>query len=232
MRVVLGPSDLAAALEQAQREAQTAFGSSEVFVEKYIPRARHIEVQLIGDRHGNLVHLYERDCTLQRRHQKIVEIAPAPNLDPKTRAAILDAALAVGRAVGLDNAGTVEFLLDADTGRFYFIEVNPRIQVEHTVTECATGVDLVKAQIRIAAGARIGTPESGVPPQEQLRISSHALQCRITTEDPENNFIPDYGKITAYRSPAGFGVRLDAGTAYTGAIITRSYDSLLVKVTA
>ena len=148
------------------------------------------------------------------------------------RAELCAAALKIGRAASYVNAGTVEFLQDADTGKFYFIEVNPRIQVEHTVTECVTGIDLVKAQIRIAEGARIGTPESGVPTQADIRISAHALQCRVTTEDPENNFIPDYGRITAYRSPAGFGIRLDAGTAYAGAIITRSYDSLLVKVTA
>jgi len=169
---------------------------------------------------------------VQRRNQKVVERAPAAFLTTEQRNELCGYALQIGKAVNYRNAGTVEFLQDADSGRFYFIEVNPRIQVEHTVTECATGIDLVKAQLRIAGGARIGTPESGVPPQEQIRISAHALQCRITTEDPENNFIPDYGTISAYRSPAGFGVRLDAGTAYTGAIITRSYDSLLVKVTA
>src|SRR5262249_40500480 len=151
---------------------------------------------------------------------------PAVFLTDSQRGQLCEAALRIGRAANYRNAGTVEFLQDADTDRFYFIEVNPRIQVEHTVTECVTGIDLVKAQIRIAAGAKIGTAESGVPPQEHIRINAHALQCRITSEDPENNFIPDYGRVTAYRSPAGFGVRLDAGTAYTGAIITRSYDSL------
>jgi len=178
------------------------------------------------------VHLFERDCTVQRRQQKVVERAPAVFLSEAQRAELTAAALAIGRAAHYVNAGTVEFLQDADSGRFYFIEVNPRIQVEHTVTECATGIDLVKAQIRIAAGMALGSAESGVPAQEHIRISAHALQCRITSEDPENNFIPDYGKIAAYRSPAGFGIRLDAGTAYTGAIITRFYDSLLVKVTA
>src|SRR6202023_2621122 len=142
---------------------------------------------------------------------------------------LCSAALSIGRASMYLNAGTVEFLQDADTGKFYFIEVNPRIQVEHTVTECVTGIDLVKAQLRIAQGARIGTPESGVPRQEDIHVSAHALQCRVTTEDPENNFVTDYGRVTAYRSPAGFGIRLDAGTAYAGAIITRFYDSLLVK---
>src|SRR6202023_2424358 len=163
--------------------------------------------------------------------EKVVKRAPAVFLTASQREELCAAALAIGRAAHYHNAGTVEFLQDADSGRFYFIEVNPRIQVEHTVTECATGIDLVKAQIRIADGARIGEAASGVPAQEEIRIYSHALQCRVTTEDPENNFTPDYGRITAYRTPAGFGVRLDAGTAYTGAIITRWYDSLLVKAT-
>ena len=232
MRVVESDAQLAEVLPVARREAQAAFGNDEVYLEKLVRRARHVEVQVLGDTHGNLVHLYERDCTVQRRNQKVVERAPAVFLDEAQRAALCAAGLKIARAANYVNAGTVEFLQDADSGRFYFIEVNPRIQVEHTVTECATGIDLVKAQIRIAGGAEIGTPESGVPAQADIRISAHALQCRITTEDPENNFIPDYGTITAYRSPAGFGIRLDAGTAYTGAIITRSYDSLLVKVTA
>jgi pyruvate carboxylase len=231
MRVVESDEQLAELLPVARREAKAAFGNDEVYLEKLVRRARHVEVQILGDAHGGLVHLYERDCTVQRRNQKVVERAPAVFLSEAQRHELCEAALAIGRAANYLNAGTVEFLQDADSGRFYFIEVNPRIQVEHTVTECATGIDIVKAQIRIAEGARLGTAESGVPPQEQIRIGAHALQCRVTTEDPENNFIPDYGKITAYRSPAGFGVRLDAGTAYTGAIITRSYDSLLVKVT-
>ena len=232
MRVVENEPQLAELLPIARREALAAFGNDEVYLEKLVRHARHVEVQILGDSHGGLVHVFERDCTVQRRNQKVVERAPAVFLTDAGRAELCAAALAIGRAVHYLNAGTVEFLQDADSGKFYFIEVNPRIQVEHTVTECATGIDLVKAQIRIAGGARIGTPESGVPLQADIHITGHALQCRITTEDPENNFIPDYGKITAYRSPAGFGVRLDAGTAYTGAIITRSYDSLLVKVTA
>ncbi|HEU4623382.1 MAG TPA: pyruvate carboxylase [Steroidobacteraceae bacterium] len=232
MRVVENDAQLAELLPVARREAKAAFGNDEVYLEKLVRRARHVEVQILGDRHGGLVHLFERDCTVQRRNQKVVERAPAVFLTDAQRAELCEAALAIGRAVRYVNAGTVEFLQDADTGKLYFIEVNPRIQVEHTVTECATGIDIVKAQIHLAAGARIGTPESGVPAQEDIRIGAHALQCRVTTEDPENNFIPDYGAITAYRSPAGFGIRLDAGTAYTGAIITRSYDSLLVKVTA
>jgi pyruvate carboxylase len=232
MRVVEDDSELIETVAAARREAKAAFGKDEVYLEKLIRRARHVEVQILGDSHGNLVHLYERDCTVQRRNQKVVERAPAAFLSAAERAELCEAALKIGRAVGYRAAGTVEFLQDADTGKFYFIEVNPRIQVEHTVTECVTGIDLVKAQIRIAAGARIGTAESGVPLQADIRVNAHALQCRVTTEDPENNFVPDYGRITAYRSPAGFGIRLDAGTAYAGAIITRFYDSLLVKVTA
>jgi pyruvate carboxylase len=232
MRVIENDAQLTELLPVARREAKAAFGNDEVYLEKLVRRARHIEVQILGDSHGQLVHLFERDCTVQRRNQKVVERAPAVFLTHEQRGELCNAALSIARAAHYLNAGTVEFLQDADTGHFYFIEVNPRIQVEHTVTECATGIDLVKAQIRIADGARIGTPESGVPEQSNIRISAHALQCRVTTEDPENNFIPDYGQITAYRSPAGFGIRLDAGTAYSGAIITRSYDSLLVKVTS
>jgi pyruvate carboxylase len=231
MRVIENDHELIDTVAAARREAKAAFGKDEVYLEKLIRRARHIEVQILGDTHGNLVHLYERDCSVQRRNQKVVERAPAAFLTGAQRDALCEAALRIGRAVSYRAAGTVEFLQDADTGKFYFIEVNPRIQVEHTVTECITGVDLVKAQLRIAGGARIGTPESGVPLQADIHVNAHALQCRVTTEDPENHFIPDYGRITAYRSPAGFGVRLDAGTAYSGAIITRFYDSLLVKVT-
>ncbi|HLK71259.1 MAG TPA: pyruvate carboxylase, partial [Steroidobacteraceae bacterium] len=231
MRIIESDAQLDELVPVARAEALAAFGNDEVYLEKLVRRARHLEVQILGDRHGNLVHLFERDCTVQRRNQKVVERAPAVFLNEEQRTALCTAALSIGRAANYCNAGTVEFLQDADSGRFYFIEVNPRIQVEHTVTECATGIDLVKAQIRIAAGARIGEADSGVPPQAQIRLQAHALQCRITTEDPNNNFIPDYGRLTAYRSPAGFGVRLDAGTAYSGAVITRSYDSLLVKVT-
>jgi pyruvate carboxylase len=232
MRIVEDERELIEKVAAARREAKAAFGKDEVYLEKLIRRARHVEVQILGDAHGNLVHLYERDCTVQRRNQKVVERAPAVFLSDAQRHELCEAALKIGRAVQYRAAGTVEFLQDADTGKFYFIEVNPRIQVEHTVTECVTGVDLVKAQIRIAGGARIGTVESGVPRQEEIRVSAHALQCRVTTEDPENNFVPDYGRVSAYRSSAGYGIRLDAGTAYSGAIITRFYDSLLVKVTA
>jgi pyruvate carboxylase len=232
MRVAHAADKLDDALDQAQREAGTAFGIADVFLEKYIPRPRHIEVQLLGDRHGNLLHLFERDCSIQRRHQKVVEIAPAPNLADETRRALWQAALAVGRAAGLDNAGTVEFLYDTETGRFYFIEVNPRIQVEHTVTEEITGYDVVRAQLVIAQGRPLTDPQLNFVSQDHITSHGFALQCRVTTEDPSNNFIPDYGRITAYRSASGLGIRLDAGTAFNGAVVTPFYDSLLVKVTA
>ncbi|MFA5522553.1 MAG: pyruvate carboxylase [Castellaniella sp.] len=233
MREIDHEAQLLESVQQARREAGAAFGNDEVYLERRIRRAQHIEIQLLGDGYGNLVHLYERDCSVQRRHQKVVERTPAHFLsaNPQIRQALCDAALAIGRRVQYSNAGTVEFLLDRDSGEFFFIEVNPRIQVEHTVTEMVTDIDLVKAQIRIAAGARIGTPESGVPAQEDIVFRGSAIQCRITTEDPENQFVPDYGRLLAYRSPAGLGVRLDAGTAYGGAVITPYYDSLLVKVT-
>ncbi len=230
MRVIETEEDLPGLLELARREALAAFGNDEMYLEKLVRRARHVEVQLIGDKHGNLVHLFERDCSVQRRNQKVVERAPAPYLSEETRTALCESALRLGRAVNYTHAGTVEFLIDADTEKFYFIEVNPRIQVEHTVTEAVTGIDIVKAQIRVTEGAAIGAG-AGVPEQADIRLNGHALQCRVTTEDPENNFTPDYGRLTAYRSAAGFGVRLDGGTAYSGAIITPFYDSLLVKVT-
>ncbi len=232
MRVVESPADLDAHLETARREAKAAFGNDEVYLEKLVRRARHVEVQVIGDRHGNVVHLFERDCSVQRRNQKVVERAPAPYLDDALRAQLCEAALRLARAVACTHAVTVEFLMDAESGQFHFIEVNPRIQVEHTVTEQVTGIDIVKAQLRITEGARIGDADCPVPRQEEIRLNGHALQCRITTEDPENNFTPDYGRIGAYRSAAGFGLRLDGGTAYSGAVITPYYDSLLVKVTA
>ena len=232
MRVIERAGDLAEQVAAARRESMAAFGSDEIFLEKLIRRARHVEVQLIGDGHGNVVHLYERDCSMQRRNQKVVERAPAPYLDSDARDALCSAAVRLARAAGYENAGTAEFLMDVDTGTPYFIEVNPRIQVEHTVSEEVTGIDVVKAQIRIAEGARIGEPESGVPAQSDIPLNGHALQCRITTEDPQNRFIPDYGRITVYRGANGFGIRLDGGTAYSGAVITPFYDSLLEKVTA
>ncbi|MFD1746273.1 pyruvate carboxylase [Rhizobium helianthi] len=232
MRVIRSEADLAKEVTEAKREAMAAFGKDEVYLEKLVERARHVESQILGDTHGNVVHLFERDCSIQRRNQKVVERAPAPYLSEAQRQELAGYSLKIAQATNYIGAGTVEYLMDADTGKFYFIEVNPRIQVEHTVTEVVTGIDIVKAQIHILEGAAIGTPESGVPSQDNIRLNGHALQCRITTEDPEQNFIPDYGRITAYRSAAGFGIRLDGGTAYTGAIITRYYDPLLVKVTA
>ena len=233
MRAIESEAELIGEVTSGRREAEAAFGNGEVYLEKLVRRARHVEVQLLGDHHGTVVHLYERDCSVQRRNQKVVERAPAPYLDDAQRTELCEAALRLARAEGYVNAGTAEFLMDRDTGDFYFIEVNPRIQVEHTVSEEVTGIDIVQAQIRIAEGGRIGHPEeTGVPAQADIRLRGHALQCRVTTEDPEANFIPDYGRITAYRGATGFGIRLDGGTAYSGAVITRYYDSLLEKVTA
>lgn len=230
MRPVLKPADLAPQLEAAQRESLAAFGSNEVFLEKFILQPRHIEVQLIGDKHGNLVHLYERDCSVQRRYQKVVEIAPSINLDNSIRDAICESAIRIGKAVNYQNAGTVEFLLDTDTNKFYFIEVNPRIQVEHTVTEEVTGIDIVKTQIMVAEGKPLSDPDIGLARQEDIQTSGYAMQCRITTEDAENRFLPDYGRIAHYRSSGGTGVRLDGGTAFSGALVTPYYDSMLTKV--
>src|SRR5262245_21540749 len=232
MRVVDKPADFAGRLEEAQRESAAAFGNDAVFLERFVRRAKHVEVQILGDRYGNILHLYERDCSVQRRHQKVVEVAPAVALDPKVRRALADAAVKLAREAGYCNAGTVEFLVDADTGEWHFIEVNPRIQVEHTVTEMVTGIDLVRAQIQVAQGLALHGPEMKLPKQENVPLYGYALQCRITTEDPSNGFVPDYGRIHTYRSPAGFGIRLDGGSAYGGAVITPFYDSLLVKTTA
>jgi pyruvate carboxylase len=232
MRVVHDDSQLEALLEEAQGEARSAFGDASVFLEKYLRRARHLEVQILADHHGNLLHLYERDCSVQRRHQKVVEVAPAANLSASIRSGLCDAAVHLARKAGYRNAGTVEFLFDVDAQKCYFIEVNPRIQVEHTVTEVITGIDLVRSQILVAQGHQLHEPPMSLPKQESVPLNGAALQCRVTTEDPEKNFAPDYGKISTYRSPAGFGIRLDGGTAYAGAMLAAYYDSLLVKVTA
>lgn len=232
MRVVERLSDLADLLDEARNEAGRAFGNPAVFLEKYIRRAKHVEVQVLGDRHGNVVHLHERDCSVQRRHQKVVEIAPSVGLDPAVRTALCESAVRIGREIGYDNAGTVEYLVDLDTKEWFFIEMNPRIQVEHTVTEVITGVDLVRSQILIAQGHALNSPEIALPPQGEIRRNGYAVQCRITTEDPENKFTPDYGRILTYRSAAGFGIRLDGGMGDAGSVITPFYDSLLVKVTA
>ena len=232
MRVVQAEEDFDQAFQSARNEAQTAFGCPDVFIEKFISRARHIEVQLLGDEHGNLLHLFERDCSVQRRHQKVVEIAPAPNLSDSLRKDILEAAVTIGREANYSCAGTVEFLVDADEEKFYFIEVNPRIQVEHTVTEEVTGVDVVKSQLLVCQGYKLSDPEIDVPSQNSVQVNGAALQCRVTTEDPANNFMPDYGRVTHYRSASGMGIRLDAGSAFSGAVVNPFYDSLLTKVSA
>jgi pyruvate carboxylase len=229
MRVVHKPADLANLLDEAQAEAGRAFGNPAVFLEKYIARAKHIEVQILGDKHGNVIHLHERDCSVQRRHQKVVEVAPSYGLPEKVVRELCDAAARISREIRYDNAGTVEFLYDLDRHEWFFIEMNPRIQVEHTVTEVITGLDLVRAQILIAQGHALHSPEVGMPYQTEVARNGYAIQCRITTEDPENKFVPDYGRILAYRSPGGFGVRLDGGMGYAGAVITPYYDSMLVK---
>ncbi|EZP77906.1 pyruvate carboxylase [Parageobacillus genomosp. 1] len=228
MRIVRSKSEVKEAFERAKSEAKAAFGSDDVYVEKLIEKPKHIEVQILGDYEGNIVHLYERDCSVQRRHQKVVEVAPSVSLSDELRQRICEAAVKLMKNVGYVNAGTVEFLVSGND--FYFIEVNPRIQVEHTITEMITGIDIVQSQILIAAGYSLHSKEVGIPKQEDIRINGYAIQSRVTTEDPLNNFMPDTGKIMAYRSGGGFGVRLDAGNGFQGAVITPYYDSLLVKL--
>ena len=232
MRIVEKPSELQSRLKEAQEEALNAFGNDAVFLERYIKRAKHIEVQILGDRHGNVVHLHERDCSVQRRYQKVVEIAPSIDLEGNLREEFCEAAARLARDIGYDNAGTVEFLYDMDSKEWFFIEMNPRIQVEHTVTECVTGVDLVRSQILVAQGEKLHEPAIGIPAQANIPCNGFAIQCRITTEDPEKGFAPDYGRITNYRSAAGYGIRLDSGNGDAGAVITPYYDSMLVKLTA
>ncbi len=232
MRVVKDPKDLIPLLDEAQGEAGRAFGNDAVFLERYIGRAKHIEVQIIGDKQGNVVHLHERDCSVQRRHQKVIEIAPSVGLPDEVRRDLCEAAVKIAKSIGYYNAGTVEFLLDLDTHEWFFIEMNPRIQVEHTVTEVITGIDIVRTQCLIAQGHSLFSDEIGIPPQEEVPRNGYAIQARITTEDPEKNFAPDYGKIVNYRSAAGFGIRLDGAMGDTGSVITPFYDSLLVKLTA
>jgi pyruvate carboxylase len=231
MRAINGPDDLIEKVNEGRREAKAAFGNGEGFLEKMIQRARHVEVQILGDKHGNLYHLFERDCTVQRRNQKVVERAPAPYLTGAQRREICELGRRICAHVNYECAGTVEFLMDMDGGQFYFIEVNPRVQVEHTVTEEVTGIDIVQSQILIAEGATLAEA-TGAASQAEVKLRGHAIQCRITTEDPQNNFIPDYGRLTAYRAATGAGIRLDGGTAYAGGVVTRHYDSLLVKVIA
>src|SRR5690606_6181571 len=230
MRVVPKAADPADLLDEAQSEAGRAFGNPAVFPEKSIPRANHLEAQILGDKHGNVIHLHERDCSVQRRHQKVIEVAPSHGLPPEIVAELNEAAARTARAIRYDNAGTIEFLYDLDRHEWFFIEMNPRIQVEHTVTEVVTGLDLVRAQILIAQGHALDSAEVGMPTQDAVPKNGYALQCRITTEDPENKFTPDYGRISAYRSPGGLGVRLDGAMGFAGAVITPFYDSMLVKV--
>ena len=228
MRVVYKEADLEESFARAQSEAKSAFGDGTVFIEKYVERPRHIEVQILGDQHGNVTHLFERDCSIQRRHQKVVEVAPAVNLPEATRRALYDDSVRLARHVRYRSAGTVEFLVD-QAGQHYFIEVNPRIQVEHTITEEITGIDIVAAQLAIAGGAKL--QELGLL-QDSVGHRGFAIQCRVTTENPQDGFKPDTGKIQVYRSTGGNGIRLDGGPGHQGAFISHYYDSLLVKVTA
>jgi pyruvate carboxylase subunit A len=223
LRVVRSDAELRENMEVAAREAQAAFGDGSIFLEKYIERPHHIEFQILADRHGHVIHLGERDCSIQRRHQKLIEIAPSLILTPVLRHEMGEAAITIARAVNYDNAGTVEFLLDQD-GRFYFIEMNPRLQVEHTVTEQITAIDIVRNQIAIAAGKPLDIR------QEEVTLQGHAIQCRINAEDPKNNFMPCTGTVTAYLSPGGIGVRID-GAVYKDYTVPPYYDALLAKLT-
>ncbi|MCE7794741.1 pyruvate carboxylase [Salipaludibacillus sp. CUR1] len=229
MRIVRSEDELKEAFERARSEAKSAFGSEEVYIERFVENPKHIEVQILGDKHGNLVHLYERDCSVQRRHQKVVEVAPSVSLSDEARERICGAALQLMEKIQYINAGTVEFLV-TDNEEFFFIEVNPRIQVEHTITEMITGIDIVHAQLMVADGKDIFSKEVGIPEQKDIYTHGFAIQSRVTTEDPQNGFMPDTGRIMAYRTGGGFGVRLDAGNGFQGAVISPHYDSLLVKL--
>ena len=231
MRPINDESELEDKILEGRREAEAAFGNGEGYLEKMITRARHVEVQILGDQSGQIYHLWERDCSVQRRNQKVVERAPAPYLSESQRKELCELGRRICQHVNYECAGTVEFLMDMDSEKFYFIEVNPRVQVEHTVTEEVTGIDIVQAQILISEGYGLAEA-TGKTSQNDIKLNGHALQTRITTEDPQNNFIRDYGRITAFREATGMGIRLDGGTAYSGGVITRYYDSLLVKVTA
>ena len=232
MRIVRTEEELLPQFRSARSEAAKAFGIDDIFIEKYLENPKHIEVQILGDKAGNIVHLFERDCSIQRRHQKVIEFTPALCLTDAQREAICADAIKIAKAVDYRSAGTVEFLLDPSTGKHYFIEMNPRIQVEHTVTEMVTGIDIVQSQILIAEGYALASEEVGIPSQDEIKVTGHAIQCRITTEDPANDFMPDTGTIESYRSPGGFGIRLDGGNGFQGSTITPFYDSLLLKVTA
>src|SRR6056297_662722 len=228
MRIVRSDSELIDSFKSARQEAKKAFGSEEIFVEKYLENPKHIEVQILADNYGNIVHLYERDCSIQRRHQKIIEYTPAFSLSQEKREEIYKDAVELCQGAGYKNAGTVEFLVDKDNNH-YFIEVNPRIQVEHTVSEMVTGIDIVQSQVLVAEGYRLDSEEVNIPSQESIKMNGYSIQCRVTTEDPANNFIPDTGRLDHYRTGSGYGIRLDGGNGYTGAVINPYYDSLLVK---
>ncbi|AXT63182.1 pyruvate carboxylase [Aquimarina sp. AD10] len=231
MRVIRNQEELEKAFPESQREALNAFGDDTVFLEKFVENPKHIEIQIVADQHGNMVHLFERDCSVQRRYQKVIEYAPSFGVAEEIKQSLYAYALSICKAVDYNNIGTVEFLVDDDDS-IYFIEVNPRVQVEHTVTEIVTGIDLIKAQIFIAGGYKLSDKQIKIESQESLKTNGFALQCRITTEDPENDFKPDYGTITTYRSASGFGIRLDAGSVYQGVTISPFFDSMLVKVSA
>jgi pyruvate carboxylase len=231
MRVVREAADLEKLLDEAQQEAERAFGNGAVFLEKFVAKAKHIEVQILADKHGEVLHLHERDCSVQRRHQKVIEQAPSYGVNPSIIEGLCDAAVRLAREVNYTHAGTVEFLVDHETGEWFFIEMNPRIQVEHTVTEEITGIDIVRSQILIAQGHRLHEEPLALPAQDRIEKSGYAIQCRITTEDPENGFTPDFGKILTYRSAGGFGIRLDGALGATNAVVTPYYDSMLVKMT-
>ena len=231
MRVVRNEKELKQAYPDARSEARKAFGDDTVFLEKFIDQPKHIEVQIMGDNHGNIVHLYERDCSVQRRFQKVVEVAPASGIKQETKDKLYEYALKITRSVNYNNVGTVEFLVDRQEN-IYFIEVNPRIQVEHTITEEITGIDIVRSQILIAQGRKLSDPRIFIKKQEDVEYHGFAIQCRVTTEDPKNNFRPDYGTIIAYRNAGGFGIRLDEGSSYPGVTISPFFDSMLVKVSA
>lgn len=231
MRIVRKEEELLESFRSAKSEAKKAFGIDDVFIEKYLEKPKHIEVQILGDAYGNIVHLFERDCSIQRRHQKLIEFTPAISITESQRKAICEDAIKIAKAVDYMNAGTVEFLVDKD-GNHYFIEMNPRIQVEHTVTEMVTGYDIVQSQILIAQGYPLSSEEIGIKSQDDIKPRGYAIQCRVTTEDPSNQFAPDTGRIDVYRTGSGFGIRLDGGNGFTGSVISPYYDSLLVKVTS
>ncbi len=228
MRIVRSEDELASSYRSAKSEAKKAFGIDYLYIEKYLEKAKHIEVQVLGDKFGNIVHLHERDCSIQRRHQKVVEYTPAFSISEEKRNEICNDALKIAKSVNYRSAGTLEFLVDTH-GNHYFIEMNPRIQVEHTVTEMVTGIDIVQSQILIAEDYALNSPEIGINSQEDVKVNGYSIQCRITTEDPSNNFAPDTGKIEEYRTGSGFGIRLDGGNGFAGAVISPYYDSLTGK---